>query len=222
MAEPRSIGYKRRKGLGDLQQENDLYEESQDGIVDVNNPNSRSVLASYHASEELAPDLRFGFWSRLGAIGSRSALRLDPKYRWFWDYREGVAFGDPSSATPLAEILEIVKTSKVAKGELEEATLLLDLESIESRQGFVRRDAPTVEFIGSDRVSFSGCELAIAKLEPYLGKLILKPPSNAIGSPEWIGLRRRVKTLRLWLPGRCQGCQFFDLYKFPIYGITLA
>ena len=37
---------------------------------------------------------------------------------------------------------------------------------------------------------FQGCELAISKLEPYLGKVLINPPPDALGSMEWVGLRR--------------------------------
>ena len=66
---------------------------------------------------------------------------------------------------------------------------LIDLESVYSRQGLLRDEVPLVDSIGSDKVSFEGCQLAISKLEPYLGKVLIDPPEGAIGSTEWIGLR---------------------------------
>ena len=138
------------------------------------------------------PCPRMGFWTTLKHIGGRSSFRLDPKYRWLWDYQEGVAYGNPDFSRPLRDILEVVPLPKVPKGELEIVSKLLDLDCVESRQGAIRDCVPTVDSVGSQKVRFEGCELAIAKLEPYLGKILLNPPTDAVGSTEWIGLRRKT------------------------------
>ena len=189
MAEPTSVGYKRRKNLPDLLTRNDLYPELEDGGVDHKAvAESDTVLARWlraDPAEEDDPSL--GFWTTLGAVSSRPGLRLDPKYRWLWDKQAGVALGSADTAVPLSSVLEIVKLSQIEKGELAEPTLLIDLEMVESRQAFVRNDVPLVDLIGSTRVSFEGCDLVMSKLEPYLAKLILAPDPGAIGSTEWVG-----------------------------------
>jgi type I restriction enzyme M protein len=110
-----------------------------------------------------------------------------------------VAYGNPSLAIPLRDVLSVVDLSKIPKGELDGERTLIDLESVESRQGFVHDDVPLVDVIGSTKVSFAGCELAISKLEPYLGKIILEPDPNAIGSTEWVGLVRKSESMPLTL-----------------------
>ena len=187
MAEPPSVGYKRRKGLLDLQLENELYSELPDGTIDTD-ATVRTVLNSYLSDSALQPSPQLGFWTDLGRIGLREHLRLDPKYRWLWDYQEGVAHGDPEFSRPLNNILEVVKLPQVQKGGLDAETMLIDLEYVESRQGLIRNDVPVVDTIGSQKISFAGCQLAISKLEPYLGKVLIRPPVNALGSTEWIGL----------------------------------
>lgn len=189
MAEPVSVGYKRRKGLPDLRIENELYAESPDGSIDAD-ATVRTVLSSYFTDRLLEPSSRLGFWTDLRRIGMREYLRLDPKYRWLWDYQKGVAFGNLDASKPLRDIVQIVKFSTVQKGELATECRLIDLELVESRQGITIKEVPVVDTIGSTKVLFSGCELAISKLEPYLGKVLLRPPSDALGSTEWIGLRR--------------------------------
>ena len=187
MAEPASVGYKRRKGLPDLQIENELYSELPDGTIDMDDTAS-TVLSSYLSDSGLQPSAQLGFWTDLGRIGLREHLRLDPKYRWLWDYQEGVAHGDPEFSRPLSDIIEVVSLPQVPKGELDAETLLIDLEYVERRQGLIRNDVPMVEAVGSQKVCFAGCQLAISKLEPYLGKVLIRPPANALGSTEWIGL----------------------------------
>ena len=209
MAEPGTVGYKRRKGLPDLQLENELYLEASDGPIDTNAV-ARTVLSSYVSDTELPPSPRLGFWTDLRRVGLREHLRLDPKYRWLWDYQAGVAHGDPEFSQPLRNILNVVKLPQVKKGELDAETILIDLEHVESRQGLIRKKVPLVDTIGSQRVRFADCELAISKLEPYLGKVLIAPPGNALGSTEWIGLSRTTDlplefvAYLLMLPDLCE------------------
>ena len=44
-----------------------------------------------------------------------------------------------------------------------------------------------VDEVGSDKVVFGDCDLAISKLEPYLGKVLKNDPTQGwIGSTEWL------------------------------------
>ena len=192
MAEPKSVGYKRRKGLPDLHDDNDLYSELPDGNVDLED-SSRTVLSSLLASSALTPSADLGFWTNLKQIGLREHLRLDPKYRWLWDNQKGVALSRPGSSKALtemalSEILEVVKLPRVEKGKVKTETVLIDLEHVESREARVRHELPLVDTIGSQKIRFKGCDLAISKLEPYLGKVLISPAADALGSTEWIGL----------------------------------
>ncbi|HMI80837.1 MAG TPA: N-6 DNA methylase, partial [Solirubrobacterales bacterium] len=185
MAEPREVGYKRRKNLSDLSRPNDLMDESGKG--------GDSVLARWR--EPSAPsDPVLGFRTTLGAVASRAGLRLDPKYRWLWDFQEGLVFGDAEEARPLGETLAIVRLGKVRKGELVQETEVIDLDQVESRQALLAEEVPRLYEIGSDKVAFAGAELLFSKLEPHLGKILVSPPPDALGSTEWVGLRRTVET----------------------------
>ena len=193
MAEPKSVGYKRRKGLPDLHDDNDLYSELPDGNVDLEDC-SRTVLSSYLSSSELTPSADLGFLTNLKQIGRREHLRLDPKYRWLWDNQKGVALSRPESSNALSkkalsEILEVVKLPRVEKGKVNSETVLIDLEHVERREARVRHTLPLIDTIGSQKIRFEGCDLAISKLEPYLGKVLIGPPADALGSTEWIGLK---------------------------------
>lgn len=190
MAEPKSVGYKRRKNLPDLLQPNLLYQEDTLGNIAAISPEEpETVLDYFHCSETTPPNSELGFWTNLRNIGSRKGFRLDPKYRWLWDYQSGIVFGDPTSVQPLSKILKIVKLPVETKGELSQDTNVIDLEYVESRQALVRDDTPILDIIGSDKVKFEGCDLVISKLEPYLGKIILNPNPSYIGSTEWVGLK---------------------------------
>ena len=206
MAEPSSVGYKRRKGLPDMTLPNELFSLDSDGPIS-RQKGEQTVLSYFlHGAE---PDPKLGFWTDLRRIGKRNHFRLDPKYRWLWDYQKGVAHGRANKGTSLKNIISVQKLPKIPKGELETDRLLIDLESVESRQGLIRDPIPLVDIIGSDKVSFQNCQLAISKLEPYLGKVLLYPPEDAIGSTEWVGLKTKkglplefVAHL-LMLPGLC-------------------
>lgn len=212
LAEPRQIGYKRRKNLSDLETPNDLYVSSSNAVPmrdwDEKHP---TVLGAFFRRQGVYNDSRYGFWTNLQNIAGRAGFRLDPKYRWFWDYQDGVVFGHPSRTVRLDTLLEIVDLKKIPEGELKQETQLIDLEYVESRQALIRKDeVPTVDTVASTKVAFAGADLLFSKLEPYLGKVILNPPPEAIGSTEWIGLKVKgglplcVAAYLLMLPETCE------------------
>lgn len=210
-AEPQTIGYKRRKNLPDLPLPNLLYQEDNEGALHSIEPKyPRSVLDQYFAGKESKPSPTLGFRSTLRNISLRKGFRLDPKYRWLWDYQNGVAFGDPTKAVELSTFLSIVDLPKIPKGDLPQETTLIDLEHVESRQALLDNELQQVDVIGSDRVKFVDSDLLISKLEPYLGKVIIEPNPDHIGSTEWIGLRitqnipHNVVAYLLMLPELCE------------------
>ena len=80
-AEPLEIGYKRRKGLPDLETESDLDE----------------VIKAYN-SKRIKNRLRYGFRSSIADVMNRDSMRLDPKYRWLWDIEKGTVKIDDTTA----------------------------------------------------------------------------------------------------------------------------
>ena len=72
-------------------------------------------------------------------------FRLDPKYRWLWDFQHGVAHGVQKQSMELSELLEIVQFAKLPKGDLDQERKLIDLEHVESRQALISDDVPTVD-----------------------------------------------------------------------------
>jgi type I restriction enzyme M protein len=217
MAEPTSVGYKRRKNLPDLATPNDLYSEgTDDGLAPQEGVHTTStVLDTWLRGPQHEPSDRFGFWTNLQNVASRDGFRLDPKYRWLWDFEEGVAHGTIDNAEELRSVLEIVKLQKVKKGKLENSTQLIDLEHVESRQALQVSNVPNVEIVGSEKVRFENSELVFSKLEPYLAKIIVEPPSAALGSTEWVGMKRiegveiplYVLAYLLMTPGLCDAYQ---------------
>jgi type I restriction enzyme M protein len=212
MAEPKQIGYKRRKNLPDLETPNDLYTCASDGVPirkwDEEYP---TVLGAFLRQNGVSKDSRYGFWTNLHNIGARAGVRFDPKYRWLWDYQDGVICGNPRRTVRLDSLMDIVELEKIPEGDLREEALLIDLEYVESRQAIIRNDeVPTVDSVASTKVDFSGADLLFSKLEPYLGKIILGPPPGAIGSMEWIGLKVKnglpvsIATYMLMLPETCE------------------
>lgn len=208
MAEPQEIGYKRRKNLSDLKVTNELYQEDEIGGVRIGGPGApQTVLDYYLAGRDVTASANLGFWTTLGAVASREGLRLDPKYRWLWDFRQGLAHGRATKAVELKTVIDLVDLVKFKKGELDVERRVIDLEHVESLQALLQTEIPVLDALGSDKVSFAGCELAFSKLEPYLGKVIIEPPEDALGSTEWVGMRRKsdvplvVLGYLLMLPG---------------------
>lgn len=174
-AEPDNVGYKRRKGLPDLERPSDL-----------------TTVSSRFKEGFESDDAKLGFFSTLEDVISRSSVRLDPKYRWLWDKQNGEVhisnIGDASA--PLPKWFHKVDLKKISKGELDKSRLLIDLDAVDARSGrYNPEKAKKLDSIGSDKVLFDGCDIVISKLEPYLGKVIINPPSEAIGTTEWVGLK---------------------------------
>lgn len=213
MAEPKQIGYKRRKNLADLETSNDLYVSTADGIPERQWDEKRpSVLGAFlRKGDPIISDPQMGFWTNLGNVGKRDGFRLDPKYRWMWDHQDGLICGKVAKAVRLDSLLDLVELKKIPEGDLAEEAKLIDLEYVESRQAIVREDdVPTVDSVESTKVAFNGADLLISKLEPYLGKIIIRPPAGAIGSTEWIGLKVKnglplsLAAYLLMLPETCE------------------
>ncbi|WP_322007699.1 restriction endonuclease subunit M [Paraburkholderia tropica] len=167
-AEPQHVGYKRRKGLPDLEQPNDLNQ----------------VLDCFIAKR--TENLRYGFWGSLSELAVRPSLRMDPKYVHLWTKRGAIVFQSSKQNAYLAELLNPYKPDKISKGALESPRKLVDLANVESRMSIVS-GLEEVDEIGSDKIDFGSAEIAISKLEPYLGKvLIVDNEEGWIGSPEWL------------------------------------
>ena len=191
MAEPESVGYKRRKNLSDLLTTNDLYfEELGESEEQFNKENN--VLSFFKNQGCYKASSRFGFSIPVTNVFTREGLRLDPKYRWLWDFSKGVVIGHEDDAIPLSSYISIVDLPKFKKGELNEEYRLIDLECVDSREGFIDNFVEVSE-IGSDKVLFTDVDILFSKLEPYLGKVIILAQDtiaeNAIGSTEWIGIK---------------------------------
>ncbi len=213
MAEPTTVGYKRRKNLSDLPMPNELYREDiADPLSEIETESPTTVLEYFKVGKNVTPSPILGFYTNILNVVSRKGCRLDPKYRWLWDYQDGIVYGNPSKAIPLSKIIKIIEPQKIPKGDLAEERQVIDLEYIESRQAIVRPDVPVLDSIGSDKIKFSDeIELAFSKLEPYLGKVIIQPPAEALGSTEWVCLKRKssiplmVLAYLLMLPEMCEG-----------------
>lgn len=88
MAEPQTVGYKRRTGKPDLELADDLIGSESEGAL--------SVLGSWNGgsiAQGQLQDRRFGFWFDLADVARSSAsLRCDPKYMWRKGACESFAF----------------------------------------------------------------------------------------------------------------------------------
>lgn len=196
MAEPQNIGYKRRKNLPDLVKENDLYQEDEQGNIkdiDINNP--ITVIDFYYRGYKkgVIEQLEKGFYIKVSDICKRPYLRLDPKYLWFWNKQNGIVTINDTGKhiIKLSEFIQRIDLQKIQKGALTEETIMIDLESVQPRTGKVKSYENVFE-IGSDKVSFNGANILFSKLEPYLGKIIIEPLQDAIGSTEWVGFETKA------------------------------
>lgn len=139
------------------------------------------------ASGRTLPPHRTGFVSDFQRIGDQPFLRCDPKYRWFWDQRRGMAFpGGRVDLVPLRTFLDEVAPAVLEKGPLEAERLLIELDDVESGTGRIQ-NVQTTDEIGSNKIELGTAAIAFSKLEPYLGKAFLNDQEQEyIGSTEWL------------------------------------
>lgn len=174
LAEPQHVGYRRRKGLPDLEQPNDLFSTS----------DSESVIRNYNKGGK--ESLRYGFKVKLSDLSIRPSLRIDPKYVHLWTKRNGEAFGPSPRLVKIKDLAIPFKVNKLPKGPLPEPRKLVDLANVESKMS-IASGIEEVDEIGSDKIEFGDSDIAISKLEPYLGKVIINSKEEEwIGSPEWL------------------------------------
>jgi len=130
------------------------------------------------------------FTTKFSKIGEQVFLRCDPKYRHFWDNKNGVSIEQKALANVrLRDVL--LPSSKIIlrKGELDEERPILELSDIESRTSLLLQERVTTE-AGSDKLDFADCDLVFSKLRPYLGKIVMNDPSKRyIGTTEWLPLK---------------------------------
>jgi type I restriction enzyme M protein len=185
LAEPQHVGYKRRKGLPDLEQPNDLT--SDNGV--------QSVLGNYKNSKN--ESLRFGFKVKLSELAVRPSLRIDPKYLYLWVKRKGNVFGKSGSILKLKELMIPFKPNKLPKGALVSPRFLVDLANVESKMS-IASGIEEIDELGSDKIEFGDSDIAISKLEPYLGKVLINDHQGEwIGSPEWLTYKKSHKVYHL-------------------------
>lgn len=192
MAEPQNIGYKRRKNLPDLKKDNDLYQEDEDGnVLTITPENPKTVLDYYRQyNPNCKPNLQLGFYVTIKDIVQRKTLRADPKYNWLWVIMHGIVPINPFCSTQmeLSQFVHILKLEKISKSQLVDEKELIDLDSVLPRTGSYE-NSQYVNEIGSDKNCFNNADILFSKLEPYLGKIIISPPQDAIGTTEWVGLK---------------------------------
>ena len=130
------------------------------------------------------------FSASLSKICSQFDVRLDAKYRSFWDENNGSLFLRCKAPTlRLRRVLKSRPRVKVRKGTHESVFVLIDLENVESQTGRISECVLTSE-LGSDRFRLAGWDLFTNRLRPYLRKCFETPKDdNLIGSLEWIPLR---------------------------------
>lgn len=182
LSEPTNVGYRRRKGLPDLVLTNDLISTS-----------GPSVLAAYKQEEH--ESLRYGFRVKLSDLCVRPGLRMDPKFLHLWVKRAGKIFASRRQHLTMRDMLQPYKPTKLSKGTLEQPRLLIDLANVEAKMSIIS-GVVEVDEIGSDKIEFGASEIAISKLEPYLGKVLVNDPSKDwIGSPEWLTYKRTERVV---------------------------
>ena len=182
MAEPQTVGYKRRTGKPDL-------EEEEDDLVSSEGDGAPSVLGSWNGgslSQGQLQDRRFGFWVDLADVARSSAsLRCDPKYMWRKGACESLAFDsiesrEPGASCRLGDLLTVCdKRVRLRKGPLEE---MRDQVSVPNKYSLVEVQAK--ETLTGDAIEMGEADLCIHSISGTV--LRNEPTARWIGSPHWL------------------------------------
>jgi len=171
MAEPASVGYKRRANREDLKTEDDLM-----------NDVGESVLSRWNDSARNQPPSRqFGFWVPLKDVAARKLLRADPKYMWLWSVKKGVVGFDHAAERcaprPLRELLNDYRPASLEKGVLDPPRTYVEADTFSAPK--------TSEMALSEgkKLEFGDSELAIHRVTASV--IRNAPAENWIGSASW-------------------------------------
>ena len=170
MAEPASVGYKRRGNAPDLKTDDDLM-----------NDVGESVLSRWNDSDRDRPQSRqFGFWVPLADVAARPSLRVDPKYMWLWSVHQGMVEFDnanPERCVPLSDLLTAYRPASIDKGALDPPRTYVEAGTFSSPK--------TSEMVLSEgeKLEFGDSELAI---HGVTANAIRNAPAESwIGSASW-------------------------------------
>ena len=171
MAEPASVGYKRRANREDLKTEDDLM-----------NDVGESVLSRWNdAARSQPPSRQFGFWVPLKDVAARKLLRADPKYMWLWSVKKGVVGFDHAAERcaprPLRELLNDYRPVSLEKGVLDPPRTYVEADTFSAPK--------TSEMALSEgkKLEFGDSELAIHRVTASV--IRNAPAENWIGSASW-------------------------------------
>lgn len=98
-------------------------------------------------------------------ISNQYLVRLDVNYRYFFDKLDAKIWRNSSIA--LKDIMSPIISEKLAKGELEDDELLVELSNI-NRRANTLSDVKSVSEIGSDKVVLSNGDIIIPKIQPQM------------------------------------------------------
>lgn len=118
-------------------------------------------------------------------VGRQEFLRLDFGYRYFFDVQKANIFSTENSIK-LRDVLKLVETKKISKGELKQPEILVDIGNIERRFNNLN-DCEEVREIGSDKNILQEGDIIIPKMQPQMGNFFLNlEHKRYIGSSELI------------------------------------
>lgn len=111
------------------------------------------------------------FTTNFQNIGEQEFLRPNVGYRYFFDVQKAEIYPSQKQIK-LGQILEMVSTKKISKGELESEESLVDIGNIERRFNCLINIKKT-SIIGSDKNILQEGDIIIPKIQPQMGNIYL-------------------------------------------------
>lgn len=123
------------------------------------------------------------------ALGISMQCRCDAKYLSFVSQDNWNAFRSTGKLCALSNFLAPIPIKKVAKGELDETSYLVNISDQKPSDGILNmNNVEVVDEINSDKNVLSGCDIIVSKLGMPKGYIYLLPKleKSIIGSTEFI------------------------------------
>jgi len=137
--------------------------------------------------------------SKLSKIGSQLSLRLDMKYRSFWDGDREIIAGENIENKKIGDLIKRITIKKVTKKTFGEDSYILNISDTIPKYGKLEDSIQLIDEIGSDKTILDEAEIIVSKLCMGKGYIFSNESkmTNLIGSTELIPYIRRDSKVNL-------------------------
>lgn len=131
------------------------------------------------------------FKSKMSDVGSQFTLRMDSKYRSFWDGDRKISGDIPQ--IKIGDLIKSIPIKKISKAKFEDESYILNISDAVPKYGKLEQTIQLIDQIGSDKNILDGSDFIVSKLCMSKGYIYSNEnkKTNLIGSTELIPYVKR-------------------------------